>query len=51
MDYLRDTLLKQHTIDAEDIDRLIVTDSPREAVEVIRARATEEFGLAYGPRL
>jgi len=51
VEYLRDTLLRQQTIDAEDIDRLIVTDSPREAVEMISARATKEFGLAYEPRL
>jgi uncharacterized protein (TIGR00730 family) len=49
--YLRDTLLKESTIDAVDIDHLIVTDSPREAVEMIRERGTKEFGLTYGPKI
>ena len=34
--YLRDTLLREATIDAEDVERLIVCDSPGEAVEAIR---------------
>jgi hypothetical protein len=48
--YLRSTLLEASTIDAVDVDHLIVTDSPAEAVDLIRARATKEFGLVYGPR-
>src|SRR5580658_2759826 len=32
--YLEDTLLREATIDAEDVERLIVCDSPGEAVEV-----------------
>jgi len=48
--YLRDTLLKEATIDAADVDRFVVTDSPQEAIDLIRARTTKEFGLAYGPR-
>jgi uncharacterized protein (TIGR00730 family) len=50
LDYMRSTLLAAETIDAADLDRLIVTDSPREAVDLIRERATKEFGLTYGPR-
>jgi uncharacterized protein (TIGR00730 family) len=49
--YLEDTLLREATIDAEDVERLIVCDSPGEAVEVIRERTTKEFGLVYGPRM
>jgi predicted Rossmann-fold nucleotide-binding protein len=49
--YLRSTLLREATIDAADVDRLIVCDSPREAVDAIRERATAQFGLVYGPRI
>jgi hypothetical protein len=38
------------TIDAADVDRWVVTDSPAEAVETIRERAMKQFGLTYGPR-
>jgi hypothetical protein len=38
------------TIDAADVSRWIITDSPDEAVETIRRRAMEKFGLTYGPR-
>ncbi len=49
--YLRSTLLKEHTVDAIDIDRIMVTDSPHEAVALIRERAMKDFGLVDGPRL
>jgi uncharacterized protein (TIGR00730 family) len=51
IDYVRDGLLAAGTIDAADVSRWIVTDSPDEAVAVIRERATRQFGLTYGPRL
>src|SRR5208283_3465701 len=47
--YLRATLLTEATIDAADVDRLILSDSPREAVSLIRESATKQFGLVYGP--
>jgi uncharacterized protein (TIGR00730 family) len=50
VDYLRDGLLAAGTIDAGDVVRWIVTDSPEEAVERIRERAMRQFGLTYGPR-
>jgi uncharacterized protein (TIGR00730 family) len=50
LDYLRQTLLAAGTIEAADIDRWLVTDSPTEAVECIRDRALQQFGLSYGPR-
>jgi uncharacterized protein (TIGR00730 family) len=50
LDYIRSTLLEAKTIDPEDVDRLIVSDSPQEAIALIRERATKEFGLVYGPR-
>jgi len=49
--YLRGTLLRQATIDAGDLERLIVCDAPGQAVDAIKQRATKEFGLVYGPRM
>jgi len=50
LDYLRQTLLAAGTIDAADVERWLVTDSPDEAVARIRERALQQFGLSYGPR-
>jgi uncharacterized protein (TIGR00730 family) len=50
LDYLRESLLAAGTIDAADVDRWVLTDSADEAVEVIRERAMQRFGLTYGPR-
>jgi uncharacterized protein (TIGR00730 family) len=44
---LRATLLAHGTIDAIDLDRLVLTDSAREAVEHIRGAVVERFGLKY----
>jgi uncharacterized protein (TIGR00730 family) len=48
--YLRDRLLANRTIEESDVSRWIVTDSPAEAVTLIRDRAMSQFGLTYGPR-
>jgi uncharacterized protein (TIGR00730 family) len=48
--YVRDRLLRDGTIDLADAERWIVTDSPAEAVALIRDRAMHRFGLTYGPR-
>ncbi|MDP2327158.1 MAG: TIGR00730 family Rossman fold protein [Dehalococcoidia bacterium] len=45
--FLRDPVLAQGMIDAADLDRFIVTDSPEEAANVIREAAIKRFGLAY----
>jgi uncharacterized protein (TIGR00730 family) len=47
---LRERFLAAGTIDAADVDRFIVTDSPVEAVAKIREIATRDFGVTYGPR-
>jgi uncharacterized protein (TIGR00730 family) len=47
---LRETLLSNGTIDPIDLDRLVLTDSPREAVEHIQAAVVERFGLTYRKR-
>jgi uncharacterized protein (TIGR00730 family) len=51
LEYLRNGLVTAGTIDAADVDRWIVTDSPDEAVQKIRERAMKQFGLTYGPRV
>ena len=50
VNYLRDSMVTAGTIDAADVRRWVVTDSPDEAVEIIRNRAMRQFGLTYGPR-
>jgi uncharacterized protein (TIGR00730 family) len=47
---LRDSLLPAGTIDSADVDRITLTDSPAEAVTLIRDTAMREFGLTYGPK-
>lgn len=51
VDFLRERLVTVGTIDEADAERWLVTDSPEEAVAVIRDRAMHQFGLTYGPRL
>lgn len=50
LDFLSGTLVSEGAIDQEDFDRLIVTDSPEEAVEHIREAAIRKFGLHYVER-
>lgn len=50
IDFLRDTLVAMGTIDAEDVQRFYVTDSPAEAATVIRDAAMRKFGLHYAER-
>lgn len=45
LDFMRDTLLKQGTIFAGDIDRLLVTDSPEEALVYIRQKLNRMIKL------
>ena len=51
LDFLRNTMVPQGTIDGEDLDRLTVTDDPAEAVRVIDEIARPRFGLGYGPKV
>ena len=51
LDYLRRDLVRACTLDPADVDRVLLTDSPEEAVEAIRDRAIGQFGLGYGPRV
>jgi uncharacterized protein (TIGR00730 family) len=50
VDVLRERLLPAGTIDAADVALITVTDSPAEAVALVRETAMRDFGLTYGPR-
>jgi len=51
LNFLKERLLVAGTIDPEDADRIVVSDSPAEAVNAITDIAQRQFGLTYGPRL
>jgi uncharacterized protein (TIGR00730 family) len=51
LDFIRNRLLEQRTIDPIDLERMLVTDSAEEAVASITEVAMHRFGLTYGPRL
>src|SRR5689334_4308271 len=51
VDYLRERLVPARTIDAADVDRFKLTDSPEEAAEYVRENALAKFGLTAGPRM
>ena len=51
LDFMAERLIKERTIDAGDLDRIIVTDSADEAVAAITDVAKRRFGLTYGPRM
>ena len=45
--YLRSSMLARGMVDGDDIDRLVITDSPEEAAGLIRDAAMKRFGLKY----
>ena len=45
--FMRERLVAERTVEPEDVDRFIVTDSPEEAVELITQTALARFGLTY----
>ena len=51
IDYLRERLVPARTIDAADLDRFRLTDSPEEAAEYVRETALSKFGLTSGARM
>ncbi|TVQ30792.1 MAG: TIGR00730 family Rossman fold protein [Phycisphaeraceae bacterium] len=51
LDFLREKMVVEKTIDPADLDRFIVTDSPEEAVAHIREVAMGRFGLKEKERL
>jgi len=48
--FLRQSVLANAAISPRDLDEILVTDSPSEAVAHIQRCATENFGLRYVPR-
>ena len=47
LDYLRERMLRAGTIDADDVDRFILSDSPAEIAERIREVGMKQFGLRH----
>ena len=47
MDFMRDTQLRTGTIEARDLNRFYLTDSPEDAVTRIRETTIHQFGLHY----
>ncbi|MBX3473682.1 MAG: TIGR00730 family Rossman fold protein [Planctomycetes bacterium] len=45
---LQDTMVREGTIDQADVNRILVTDSPQEAVETIRNAVVDKYGLKLG---
>jgi uncharacterized protein (TIGR00730 family) len=48
IEFMSERMVKEGTIDPADLDRLILTDCPEEAVESITEVAKRAFGLTYG---
>jgi hypothetical protein len=51
LDFLRDRLLAEQTIDRSDLERIQVSDDPEDVVRGIHGVALHRFGLGYGLRL
>ena len=51
LDFLKQRLVVEKTIDPIDAERILVTDSAEEAVNAITDVAMHQFGLTYGKRL
>ena len=50
IDFVRGSLLMNAAINPQDLEHLLVTDSPAEAVDFIKKAGTESFGLRYVSR-
>jgi uncharacterized protein (TIGR00730 family) len=51
LDFLKQRLVGEKTIDPIDVERIRVTDSAEEAVSAIADVAMHQFGLSYGTRI
>jgi hypothetical protein len=49
LQFMRDRLIARGTIDQEDYDRILVTDSPEAAMEHIAKAAIGQFGFTWKP--
>jgi len=50
VEFLENTLVAMGTVDLADVERIALTDSPDEAVRIIREGTVTKFGLKYGTR-
>ena len=50
IEFIRGSLLMNAAINPQDLEHLLLTDSPAEAVDFIQKSATQDFGLRYVPR-
>lgn len=50
IEFMRNRLVAENTIDSVDLDRILMTDSSEEAVDFITGIAMRRFGLTYGSR-
>ena len=50
IEFIRGSLLMNSAINPQDLEHLLVTDSPAEAVDFIKKAGTENFGLRYVPQ-
>jgi len=50
LEFIRGSLLMNAAINPQDLEHLLLTDSPAEAVDFIQKSATQDFGLRYVPR-
>ncbi|HXV62339.1 MAG TPA: TIGR00730 family Rossman fold protein [Vicinamibacteria bacterium] len=48
--FLTQKMVEEGTVDGGDVERLVVTDSPEEAVSHVLRSATTKFGLVWAPR-
>ncbi|MDX2115914.1 MAG: TIGR00730 family Rossman fold protein [Planctomycetota bacterium] len=51
IDFISNRLLAEGTISPDDLKLMLVTDSAKDAAEMIRAIVIPQFGLRYGPRI
>ena len=51
LDFMRGRLVESKTIDRIDAERILVTDSADEAVQLVRDAALRQFGLSYGSKV
>jgi uncharacterized protein (TIGR00730 family) len=51
LDFFEHRLVAEGTCERQDVERIVVTDSPRQAVGAVTEVALRQFGLTYAPAL
>ena len=49
LDFFENRLVAEGTCEPQDVERLVVTDSPRQAVGAVTEVALRQFGLTHAP--